>query len=117
MQLTGTRIRDPAIAAFSKVGDVVTNLKARPKPTTVYDILMAQPELQALSNVQVRPNRYTPISKDMEFGRHKVVLSELARRGLRMGGKDVKVETNVLEAEEEYADGAAEVRGRVKVAT
>jgi hypothetical protein len=109
MQLTGRRIRDPAIAAFETAGDVVAHLKARPKPTKLYDVLVADPELRGLPNVQIRPNKYTSIGKDMEFGRHKVVVAELAKRGLRPNGKELKVEVNYVDAEEELelenADG------------
>jgi hypothetical protein len=86
MQLTGARISDPAIARIENVGHLVSELLEKPKPKKLADILLARADLMALPNLEIFPHRHTPIDKEKEVGRWKVIEKELEERGLPVTG-------------------------------
>ena len=89
MSLTGVRIHDPKISEFSKLGDVVAYLSEKPKPKKLVDMLLADSQLMALPNVEVFERRHTPIDKEKEVGRWKLIEAELSKRGLPVTGHRV----------------------------
>ncbi|MCJ1477174.1 hypothetical protein MMC13_005845 [Lambiella insularis] len=87
MQLTGRRIADPTIDHIKVVGDLVEHLTEKPKPKKLAEVLVAKPELASVPNVQIYERRYTPIDKEKEVGRWKVIERELQKRGLPVTGR------------------------------
>ena len=86
MNLSGTRIYDPHISKFQKVTDVVSHLSEKPKPKKLAQVLLARPDLMTLPNVEIFERRHTPIDKEKEVGRWKVIEAELVKRGLPVTG-------------------------------
>ncbi len=86
MQLTGIRLADPVMARIHSVDDLVQQLKRPPPPRRLVDILRADPRLTALPNVEIFDRRQTPIDRETELGRWKVIEQELARRELPITG-------------------------------
>ena len=82
MQLTGIRIPDPAISNIHTSLDLFNHHLEKPKPKKLAETLMAVNNSLALPNVQIMDRRYTPIDKEKEVGRWKVIESELKKRGL-----------------------------------
>ena len=64
--------------------DVLTE---RPKPKKLAEQLIGKPGFAKMPNVQIFDRRYTPIDKEKEVGRWKVIESELQKRGLPVTGK------------------------------
>ncbi|MCJ1392172.1 hypothetical protein MMC18_005039 [Xylographa bjoerkii] len=87
MQLTGRRIADPVIGRVHNVADLVEHLTEKPKPKKLAEQLMAKPALASMPNVQIFDRRHTPIDKEKEVGRWKVIERELMRRGLPVTGR------------------------------
>lgn len=86
MQLTGIRIPDPAIQSIKDVRTLLAQLHEKPKPKKLAQVLMVNEQLQRLPNVQVKETRYTPIHKEKELGRWKVIVEELKKRDLPVLG-------------------------------
>jgi len=86
MQLTGRRIPDPIIHKAKDIGDIGSFLFAKPKPKKLIDALAAQHKLTALSNVQLFNRRHTPIDKEKEVGRWKVIEKALQDKDLPVTG-------------------------------
>ena len=82
MQLTGRRLPDPALASFATAGDIAAYLATPVKPPSLAETLLANPALAKLPNVEIYAHRYGSRSRDIEFGRAKVIRGELAARGL-----------------------------------
>ena len=87
MQLTGKRVSDPVISKISVVGELVGVLTEKPKPKKLAEQLIGKPDLASLRNVRIFDRRYTPIDKEKEVGRWKVIVSELQKRGLPVTGR------------------------------
>ena len=87
MQLSGARIPDPIIRTISSPGDILNHLKEKPKPKKLAEILLMKPELATLPNVQIFDRRHTPIDKEKEVGRWKLIEEELEKRNLPVTGK------------------------------
>jgi hypothetical protein len=87
MQLTGARIPDPIIASMNTPKDLLEWLVQKPKPKNVAEQLLERADLMALPNVQIFERRHTPIDKEKEVGRWKVIEEELQNRGLPVTGK------------------------------
>ncbi|KAI9887950.1 MAG: hypothetical protein M1823_000207 [Watsoniomyces obsoletus] len=87
MQLTGTRIADPAIAQIDSVGSLHAQLIRPPPPTKLAQALLDNDHLTSLPNVKVFPRRVTPIDKERVVGRWKVIEKELIARGLPVTGR------------------------------
>jgi len=85
-QLTGIRLPDPTISSATTLRDLYTAYKIKPAPKK----LAQSSELQGLSsaapNITVHGKRQTPIHKEMQVGRWKVIEEELTRRGLPVTG-------------------------------
>ncbi|KAK2808572.1 hypothetical protein FQN50_004604 [Emmonsiellopsis sp. PD_5] len=92
-QLTGHRIPDNELATISKASHLLPIFAevSKTKKKKVADELVADGRLASLPNVRIMDRRYTPIDKEMEVGRWKVIEEELERRGLPVTGK-VKME-------------------------
>ena len=86
MQLTGTRIPDPAIHEIKHVVALLAQLHEKPKPKKLAQALESIRELRQLPNVQLMSSRYTPITKEKEVGRWKVIVKELQERDLPVTG-------------------------------
>ena len=87
MQLTGVRIPDPVIPRLRVVSDVLGHVRQKPKPKKLAEILLARSDLISLPNVEVFDRRYTPIDREKEVGRWKIIEAELQKRGLPVTGK------------------------------
>jgi len=61
----------------------------KPKPARVAEALEQNAKLAKLRSVKVFDRRITPIDKEREVGRWKVIEQELAERGLPATGRAV----------------------------
>lgn len=86
MQLTGTRIPDPSINDINSAKALFGFLVKKPKPKKLAQSLMADENLINLPNVKIMDRRYTPIDKEKQVGRWKVIEKELTRQGLPVTG-------------------------------
>ncbi|KAI9881269.1 MAG: hypothetical protein M1830_005555 [Pleopsidium flavum] len=86
MQLTGARIPDPTIQQIATVKMLLNHLNTPPKPKKLAEVLSADPRLTGLPNVKMFGRRFTPIDREKEVGRWKVIEKELERRGLPVTG-------------------------------
>ena len=59
----------------------------KPAPKNLYESLAANDDLVSQSNVMVLPRRETPVDKEKELGRWKVIEKELKERGLPVLGR------------------------------
>lgn len=85
MQLTGKRISDPTISSAETLADLYYAFQIKEKPKK----LAQDPKLDqlaAMGNVQVHATRRTPVHKDKEVGRWKIVEGELQIRDLPVFG-------------------------------
>ncbi|MCJ1398922.1 hypothetical protein MMC11_002123 [Xylographa trunciseda] len=87
MQLTGRRVADPVIGHIKVVADLVEHLTEKPKPKKLAELLIAKPALASMPNVHIFDRRHTPIDKEKEVGRWKVIERELIKRGLPVTGR------------------------------
>ena len=85
-QLTGITIPDPAIQKLRIVEDALSLFTKKPEPKKLAEALLARPDLLALPNVEIFSKRHTPIDKEMEVGRWKVIEQELKKRDLPVTG-------------------------------
>lgn len=86
MQLTGIRIPDPAIEDIKSIKNLLGLLVKKPKPKKLVDSLLIDGALTSLPNVKIMDRRYTPIDKEKEVGRWKVIEKELIKKGLPVTG-------------------------------
>ena len=93
-QLSSTRISDPVLNSIFRSGQPpLTQLinqileEQKPKPKNLYEKLMEKGHLMGQSNVMVAPRRETPVDKEKEVGRWKVIERELRERGLPVLGR------------------------------
>lgn len=86
MQLTGSRIPDPLIHNLSTTKALFAHLVTKPKPRKLAEFLQLKEELKGLPNLQMMDRRYTPIDREKEVGRWKVIERELQRRDLPITG-------------------------------
>jgi Ribosomal subunit 39S len=84
MQLSGTRILDPMIGKSKTWEMLVDNLAKQvgPKPKNIAETLMMKENLANLPNLKIMKRRETPVDKEKEVGRLKVIQAELLARGL-----------------------------------
>lgn len=90
MQLTGRRIPDPDIAGIKDSKALFAHLVQKPKAVKLVQTLRAN-KVVDLPNVELHDRRYTPIHKEREIGRWKVIERELKARGLPVTGKGTVV--------------------------
>lgn len=86
MQLTGIRIPDPAIADLTSAKMLLGHLVRKPRPKKLADRLIANESISNLPNLQIMDRRYTPIDREKEIGRWKIIEKELIRRDLPVTG-------------------------------
>ncbi|OJD21102.1 hypothetical protein ACJ73_07560 [Blastomyces percursus] len=88
-QLAGYRIPDPEVAKITKPSRLMSFLSevSKPKPKKLAEHLLKDKRLTSLPNVKIMDRRYTPIDKEKEIGRWKIIEEELTRRGLPVTGR------------------------------
>ena len=86
MQLTGHRIPDVALQDINSAKSLFGQLVTKPKPKKLAERLTLNEQLLELPNVQLRQRRWTPIDKEKEVGRWKVIERELKSRDLPVTG-------------------------------
>lgn len=87
MQLTGRRIPDPAMSDINNAKALLSHMMIKPKPKKLAESLLGKENLVAIPNVEILDRRYTPIDREKEVGRWKVIERELERRGLPVTGR------------------------------
>ena len=88
-QLSGYRIPDPVISK-SKTWELLIDTVAKdvgPKPKNLAETLMMKETLTSLPNLKIMDRRETPVDKEKEVGRWKVIEAELEERGLPVLGQ------------------------------
>lgn len=91
MQLTGVRIPDPAVEGIKSGKGLLGFLVKKPKPKKLAESLKTDETLNSLPNVKMMDRRYTPIDKEKEVGRWKVIEAELISKGLPVTGGHLPV--------------------------
>ena len=86
MQLTGNRIPDPIISNASTLADLHNAFKVKEKPKKLAQTEQMQRLKVEAPNVAVHSRRRTPIDKEREVGRWKVIQDELIARDLPVTG-------------------------------
>ena len=86
MQLTGIRIPDPEIEKICSAKALIGLLVKKPKPKKLAQNLLASKSITGLPNVHIMDRRYTPIDREKEIGRWKVIEEELIKRNLPVTG-------------------------------
>ncbi len=87
MQLTGIRISDSTIQPSRTVQALLKHLIKPPKPKKLADALREKEELLSLPNVTIYEKRVTPIDKEKQVGRWKLIEEELKERNLPVTGR------------------------------
>ncbi|KAH6678376.1 ribosomal subunit 39S-domain-containing protein [Halenospora varia] len=88
LQLTGVKVPDAAIRSAKTAKTLLSHLVTPPKPRKLIDALAQQEDLLNLPNVRVYSQRITPIDREKEVGRWKLIEKELEARGLPVTGHD-----------------------------
>ena len=88
-QLSGRRFPDHAIANLDTANDLFQILVKKPKPKKLAEILTVKDALTELPNVEIKSRRFTPIDREKEVGRWKVIEKELSRRDLPITGTEL----------------------------
>ncbi|KAK7727104.1 hypothetical protein SLS57_003138 [Botryosphaeria dothidea] len=88
-QLTGIRIPDPVIAESATAGILLNKITTRPAPKKLADKLEQDQKLAKLPNVKISSRRITPIDKEKEVGRWKVIEQKLLDRNLPVTGHEI----------------------------
>lgn len=91
MQLTGVRIPDPAVESIKNCKGLLGFLVKKPKPKKLAESLMTDETLSSLPNVKMMDRRYTPVDREKEVGRWKVIEAELLSKGLPVTGGHLPV--------------------------
>lgn len=79
---------DAAIRSAKTAQTLLSHLVTPPKPRKLIDALAQQEDLLNLPNVRVYSQRITPIDREKEVGRWKLIEKELEARGLPVTGHD-----------------------------
>lgn len=93
MQLTGVRIPDPAVEDIKNSKGLLGFLVKKPKPKKLAESLMADETLSSIPNIKMMDRRYTPVDREKEVGRWKVIEAELISKGLPVTGGHLPVRT------------------------
>lgn len=89
MQLTGIRITDPAITSSNTAGVLLSNITAPPPPQKLAEKLENNQTLSKLPNVKISSRRITPIDKEKQVGRWKVIEQKLLDKNLPVVGHEI----------------------------
>lgn len=98
-RLSSLRLPDPVLNSISKsttsssteppltklINHILEDQK--PKPRNLYERLMEKQQLLEQSNLMILPRRETPVDKEKEVGRWKVIEKALIERGLPVLGR------------------------------
>ena len=104
MQITGTRIPDPAILNLNSAADLLAHLVQPAPAKRLIENLVQKEELASLPNLQLFDGRYTTRDKEEEVGRWKLIEEELAKRGLPSEMREVKQKKKIpFDAPNPYA--------------
>ena len=82
MQRTGTKLSDRFVQQCNNVGMLYDKLIEEDKPKKLAEQMEQDPKLAPLPNVKIHTRRISPIDKEKEVGRWKVIEQELTERGL-----------------------------------
>ncbi len=85
-QLTGHRLSDADINNSLNVADILGHLATPPRARKLIEALAQKGQLFEMPNVKVYDRRVTPIDKEKEVGRWKLIEEELTERGLPVTG-------------------------------
>lgn len=88
-QLSGYRVKDPMLSR-SKTWEILIDAVGKdvgPKPKDIAETLLMKENLAHLPNLKIMGRRETPVDKEKEVGRWKVIEAELQERGLPVLGK------------------------------
>ncbi|KAL8986897.1 MAG: hypothetical protein Q9177_003846 [Variospora cf. flavescens] len=103
MQLTGTRIPDPAIQSIETINDLHRAMKHKPKPKKLADHL-TQPRrneegisLAKLPNVELLPTRHRHAMAEAALGRQKVIEKRLDEYGIQEPWKEAMEQIEAYE--------------------
>lgn len=89
MQLTGMRISDPVIAESNTAGLLLLKITKREQPKKLAERLEQNHTLSKLSNVKVSGTRVTPIDRERQVGRWKVIEQKLLDKNLPVTGHNI----------------------------
>ena len=94
MLRASTKIQIPDIVMHraTTLKDFQQAILTKPKPKKLSFALLANEELMANRNIQVRGGRQTPVHKDRAVGRWKLIENELVNRGLPVFGHGIKAD-------------------------
>lgn len=67
--------------------DAMTTTVVQPKPKKLAHRLMEDENLTALPNLRIKDRRHTPVDREKEVGRWKIIEEELRERGLPVLGR------------------------------
>ncbi|KAL8957162.1 MAG: hypothetical protein Q9193_005493 [Seirophora villosa] len=102
MQLSGTRIPDPAIQSIETINDLYREMTQKPKTKKLADHLTrprngARIQLTELSNVELLPTRYRHSMAEAALGRQKVIEKRLSEHGIQEPWKDAMEQIEAYE--------------------
>ncbi|KAM3421516.1 hypothetical protein BST61_g1905 [Cercospora zeina] len=86
MQLSGKRIPDIRMNNSQSLNDLYEAFKTKEKPKKLAQAPQVQELAATLPNVTVHKSRRTPIHKEKQIGRWKIIEEELSRRDLPVTG-------------------------------
>ncbi|KAI5198517.1 dihydroxy-acid and 6-phosphogluconate dehydratase [Aureobasidium subglaciale] len=96
--LVKMNIPDIVMHRATTLKDFQQAIFTKPKPKKLSFALLANDELMANSNLQVRGGRQTAVHKDRNVGRWKLIEKELMNRGLPVFGHGVKADRGFEQA-------------------
>lgn len=90
--MTGYRFPDSQLSRLSSPTRVLKYLDkaSKPRPSKLADVLLANEQLTSLPNVKISGQKVSPMSKEAEVGRWKIIEEELLARGLPVMGQHTK---------------------------
>jgi hypothetical protein len=94
-------ISDVIMHRATTLKDFQQAILTKPKPKKLSFALLANEELMANPNIQVRGGRQTSVHKDRAVGRWKLIEEELVNRGLPVFGHGIKADRGIKAEEAE----------------
>jgi len=96
LEETGMRVSDFDLQKVKTLGHLRRALVDQYQPKKTTQQLRVAESIQGLGNVQVYSRRRTPIHKQKEIGRWKLIEQELQERGLPVTGHTTDVKRQIL---------------------